>query len=63
MSLSLKRNKEETWLEALLRQASEFGLESEVQSEYDFYISKGRSESEAAFYAAESWDILDYEED
>jgi len=63
MSLVLKKNENETWLQAALRYASKYGMEKDIQKYYDMYIKQGESEADAAYGACEEWDILDYVED
>lgn len=63
MALVLRRNDGETWLEAALRVAKKWGLEGEVQDDYDAARETGCSEGEAAWNACADWDILAWEPD
>jgi len=59
--LVLSRNENETWLQAALRMAKPYGMESEVEVDYHHFVSCGMEESEAAWSACEEWDILEYQ--
>lgn len=59
--LVLNRNEGESWKDAALRVAKQYGLYDEVHEQYHKFIHKGYSEDDAAFYACEEWDILEYE--
>jgi hypothetical protein len=60
--LVLRKNRDdETWYECMMRYAKEYGLEDDCKEEYNIHIKAGYSDKDAAYYAAEEWDILDYE--
>jgi hypothetical protein len=59
MALIVKRNEEETWLEAVVRLAAPYGLETEVREEYEDSIAQGQSEEQAALNAAIEWDVAE----
>lgn len=62
MSLVLHRNDGESWKEAALRKADEYGLKPEVEQVYEKEIGEGIPPRAAAWTACYEWDILDYEE-
>lgn len=60
-NLLLRRNENETWLQAALRLAKPWGVEAEIQESYDSAIAEGISEAQAAFDACYDWDICELE--
>lgn len=59
--LVLKRWENESWKDCAIRYAKHYGLEEEVLADYEKYINNAAPEEDAAFWACENWDILDYE--
>ena len=59
MQLVLRKHEDETWLQAALRVAKPFCLESEVEDCYEAYILMGLSQEEAAVEACYEWDLLE----
>lgn len=63
MSLVLRREEGESWYQAAIRQATKYGMEFEVDADYQSFIHLGYSDQEAAFDACYEWDVLDFVED
>ncbi len=63
MSLRVQRREGETWQDCVVRYAQPWGLEQECLEVYDELISKGEDEGQAAFWACEEWDVLDFVDD
>lgn len=61
--LQISRKGSETWLDAIMRMAAPHGVEEEVRETYIQEISRGSSESKAAFFAAVEWDICSFVDD
>lgn len=60
--LVLRKNANETWLQAALRQAARYGLEDEVRMAYEAAMNiLGTDEADAALCACMDWDICDFE--
>jgi len=60
VGLCMKIQKGETPKQAMLRCAAEYGLEAEVEQEYQRALGQGLSEYAAAWGALLEWDLLDY---
>ncbi len=60
-SFGVKRNKDETWREAVIRYAKKEQLEQECLAEFDHNVKQGYDEPEAAFHALYEWDCLEPE--
>lgn len=60
MSLSVKRNVDETWLDAVLRYAKPYGLEEDTRRTYECEIADGVDEALAAWRACYEWDVCDF---
>lgn len=58
-ALGISRNEGESWLDCALRYGRKFGLENEVQEQYDRYRALGDTEEEAAWGAVYEWDCCD----
>lgn len=58
--LVMNRQGSETWKECMLRYAEPFGLEDEVTTVYERFMTDGEDESMAAYYALAEWDLLDF---
>lgn len=59
IKLGIRRNDDESWLDAAKRAAEPYGLESVVKEYYEMYIEKGYSEADAALHACSEWDVVD----
>lgn len=59
MSLGIKRNPSETWLDCALRYAKPYGLEQEIRTAYEREIKDGATEDIAAWRACYEWDVCD----
>jgi hypothetical protein len=57
IGLGIRKNANETWLQAALRNAAPYGLEIEVKEEYDYCIAQGFTEARAALNACYEWDV------
>lgn len=60
--LTFSRRENESYPECISRIAEPYGLVKEVTEEFEALILEGKPENEAAFYALEEWDLLDYVE-
>jgi hypothetical protein len=63
MKFSIKKHENETWKQAGIRIAKDYGLEDEFIIFYDRAIEKGRSEEDATLDALWEWDLLSIEEE
>lgn len=63
MGMRLGKEDNETWLEAALRVARPYGLETEVKDSYNYAVSRGEPEDKAAWDACYEWDVLEYVDD
>lgn len=54
---------DETPLEMLRRYMEKFGMGQEVEDSYDVAIRAGDTPRQAAHYALNEWDLLDYREE
>ena len=61
MPLRVKREDDESWYQAGLRYAKEYGLQGEFNDSYNYSKIEGKGEADAVFYALSEWDLLDYE--
>ena len=62
-ALGIKRNPDESWHDCAMRYAKKYGLEHEVEKEYQESIAAGESEESAAWCACYEWDICDLMEE
>jgi hypothetical protein len=60
MPLVLKRNPEETWLEAARRAGEPFGLAQQVESNYWLHHGEGTAEPIAALRAVLDEDVAEF---
>ena len=63
MALIASRKHGETWREAVVRRAGQYGLVSDCLAVFDNLVQKGASEDLAAWAALYEWDLLDFEPD
>ena len=61
MPLTLRRKRDETWLDAALRRSEYNELQAEVRAEYDAALAQGATDAQAAWSALEMWDLLAFE--
>lgn len=61
MPLTLRRKRDETWLEAALRISEAKGLRTEVEAEYDAAMALHATMAQSAWAALYTWDLLPFE--
>jgi len=61
MPLTLRRKRDETWLEAAIRIAEPVGLHTEVVAEYDAAVDLNATMAQSAWAALYTWDLLPFE--
>ena len=59
MALILRKEKSETWKEAVLRYARPYHLEEDVLETFTRLVKNGESEDQAAWGALYEWDLLE----
>ena len=61
-ALVFRRQKTETWKEAMLRYARRYYMENDVLETYERFVRTGETEVRAAWSALYEWDLLDFPE-
>jgi hypothetical protein len=60
MALVFRRQKTESWKEAMLRYARRYHIEKDVLETYEHFVRAGETEARAAWSALYEWDLLDF---
>lgn len=61
MPLTLRRKRDETWLDAALRRADNYGLRSDIRVTYHKHKAAGATDAQAAWAALSDLDLLQHE--
>tara|TARA_R110002110_G_scaffold210515_3_gene422973 strand:- start:820 stop:1011 length:192 start_codon:yes stop_codon:yes gene_type:complete len=59
--LAAKRNKDESWRDAVIRYAKPYGLQYDALESFDNLVKEGWEQNRAAWGALCDWDLLEYE--